>query len=102
MREDDRDLVALFAAEPPPGPDPAFVAMVAGRIARQRRRRLAAMSAAGVALGLGGAASLALAAPLLADAGRLVGEAARSPHASWALMAAALALALGVPLLRGR
>ena len=102
MREDDRDLVALFAAEPRPGPDQAFVATVAGRVERLRRRRLVAMSAAGLALGLGGAASLALAAPLLADAGRVLGEAARLPEASWALLAAGIVLAVGVPLLRGR
>ena len=102
MREDDRDLVALFAEAAPPAADPAFVARVADKVARLRRRRLVAMSAAGLALGLGGAASLALAAPLLADAGRMLAEAARLPEASWALLAAGLALAVGVPLLRGR
>lgn len=102
MREDDRDLVALFAAEAPPAPDPAFVARVTDKVARLRRRRVLLMSGGGLALGLGGAASLALAAPLLAEAGRWLGEAARLPQASWTLLGAGLLLALGVPLLRGR
>jgi hypothetical protein len=102
MREDDHDLIRLFAEESEPARDPAFVQRVAADVGRRRRVRLVAMSAAGLALGLGGGAALALSAPLLAEAGRVIGEAARSPEGVWTLFAAGLALAFGVPLLRGR
>jgi hypothetical protein len=102
MREDDRDLALLFAEAPDPAPDPAFVARVAGDIDRLRRRRLVLMSAGGLALGLGGGAVLALCAPLLGEAGRMLGEAARTPQVGWAVFAAGLALAVGMPLWRGR
>ena len=97
MREDDRDLVALFAEAPDPAPDPAFAARVAGDIGRLRRRRLALMSAGGLALGLGGGAVLALCAPLLGEAARMLGEATRAPQVTWTVLAAGLALAIGVP-----
>jgi hypothetical protein len=102
MHEDDRDLVALFVEAPDPAPDPAFVARVADDVGRLRRRRVALMSAGGLALGLCGGAVLALSAPLLGEAGRVLGEATRGPQAVWTVFAAGVALAVGVPLWRRR
>jgi hypothetical protein len=102
MPETDRDLVALFAEEPMPAGDPAFVQRVAGEVVRRRAVRVWMTSLAGLALGLGGGVILALAGPLLGEAGRVVGEATRAPEAVWTLFAAGLALAAGVPLWRGR
>lgn len=102
MPDPDGELAALFAAEPLPERDPAFVARVADEVTRVRTRRVWAMRAAGLALGLGGAAALGLAAPLLWQAAEAIAPAFRTPAATWAAAAAGLAVAIGVPLWRAR
>lgn len=102
MREDDRDLVALFADEPMPARNDALVASVTREVVRLQRRRVALMSVGGLALGLGGGAVMALCAPLLDEASRIISEAMRAPDTVWMMFAAGLALAVGVPLWRGR
>lgn len=100
MSENDRDLVALFAAEPTPSRDDAFVARVALDVTRAHARRVWMMSAAGLALGISGSAALALIFPILKQAGSALGQALQAPGASWIAMAAGLAVAVAVPLWR--
>lgn len=102
MSDPDDELAALFAAEPLPGRDPDFVARVADEVARARVGRVWAMSAAGLALGLGGASALGLVAPLLWRVGVAIAPALDAAAATWATAAAGLALAIGVPLWRVR